>query len=382
MKTSILPTLLLIILSAIAASAQVNPSISAANPTVKAPLTKPDATVATRARVLGQTVKTQTTGATDNQTLQAHAKGSFKNRARLESHRSDANETSTRPALKLSQNPVLSSSSQKESTTVAAMVKKPVANTASNTTYLPVVSAASSQIYRVGVGDVLDIKLNDNDGPASTLFTVIGGGMLEYPLIGVALPVAGLTTTEIAALLKQKIKLFENPNVAVSVRDYASHNVTISGLVAAPGTKALRREAVPLYALLAESVVLSDASRATISRGGNSVTVSLTDANESAMLILSGDVIKVSGSTTADAEFFFVSGAVKTPGQKPYQSGLTLSQAILAAGATAGEHVRVSRQRTDGRVITEEYDLKKIQEGKAIDPLLQRDDRIEVAGIN
>ena len=65
--------------------------------------------------------------------------------------------------------------------------------------------------------------------------------------------VVGLTTSEIAAMLRQRIKIFDNPSVAVTIRDYASHAVTISGFVAAPGTKMLRREAVPLYTVLAEA---------------------------------------------------------------------------------------------------------------------------------
>ena len=40
-------------------------------------------------------------------------------------------------------------------------------------------------------------------------------------------------------------------------RDYAaSHAVTVTGFVSAPGAKTLRREAVPLYAILAEALVL------------------------------------------------------------------------------------------------------------------------------
>jgi len=381
----LLPTLLLIVLSALAISAQVNPSISAANPAPKDSVNKTDATAATRARVLGAPSKSSTTGGTaNNQILQAHSKGNFKNRARLESLGAavdDAKETAVQ-AVAENTSPI---NIRKDPAPVVVAEVKPAAVTTSNAASFPVVSAASSQIYRVGVGDVLDIKLNYNAGPESTLFTVIGGGMLEYPLAGITLPVAGLTTAEIAALLKQKIKLFENPEVAVSVRDFASHNVTISGLVAVPGTKTLRREAVPLYTLLAESVVLSDATSATINRGGNSLTINLKNPNESATLILPGDMIKVAGSTSAAAEYFFVAGQVKNPGQKPYHAGLTLTQAILAAGGatnTAGDRVRVSRQRADGRVVSEEYDLKKIQDGKAIDPLLQRDDRVDVAGSN
>jgi protein involved in polysaccharide export with SLBB domain len=100
---------------------------------------------------------------------------------------------------------------------------------------------------------------------------------------------------------------------------------------------------------------------------------------------LPGDVIKVSGPAPAATEFFFVAGEVKLPGQKAYHSGLTLTQAIFAAGGAtngASERVRVSRQGTDGRLVTEEFNLRKIQDGKIADPVLKKDDRIELTPAN
>lgn len=83
-------------------------------------------------------------------------------------------------------------------------------------------------------------------------------------------------------------------------------------------------------------------------------------------------------------EFFFVAGEVKLPGQKAYHSGPTLTQAILAAGGatnTAAERVRASRQRTDGRLVSEEFNLRKTLDGTVADPLL-RNDRIQLTAAN
>ena len=245
---------------------------------------------------------------------------------------------------------------------------------------------ASTQIYRIGPNDVLDIQLAGNPSRKSTLFTVLDKGLLEYPLAGDPIPVAGMTTTEIAAVLRQRIKIFENPSVNVSVRDFASHTVTITGFVAAPGTKALRREAVPLYAMLAEVSALPEAARATIIRQGRQpMVLDLKDPNHSSTLVVPGDVIKVLGAAPPPTEFFFVGEGVNSPGQKPYHAGLTLTQAILASGGvriTAGSKVRISRQRADGRLANEDYDLRKIQSGKIPDPPLEKGDRIEVIGNN
>jgi len=245
---------------------------------------------------------------------------------------------------------------------------------------------ASTQIYRIGPNDVLDIQLAGNPSRKSTLYTVLDKGLLEYPLAGDPVPVAGMTTNEIAAVLRQRIKIFENPSVVVSVRDFASHTVTISGFVAAPGTKALRREAVPLYAMLAEVAALPEAARATITRQGRSpMVLDLKDPNHSSTLVVPGDVIKVLGAAPPPTEFFFVGEGLNSPGQKAYHAGLTLTQAVLASGGVrmnAGSRVRISRQRADGRLANEDHDLRKIQGGKVPDPLLEKGDRIEVLGNN
>jgi protein involved in polysaccharide export with SLBB domain len=355
---------LLIVTLALTASAQVK-SVAAASgqPTLKSrnPTQNPAGT--TRVRVLGRNAKQNASGGNNAgaATLQANARADFNNHTeatRIRRTGSAAPDASKVATVKLT--PSASSSSVTPST----------------------VAAAPSQVYRVGIRDVLDIQLIDNPSKNSTLFTVLDGGLLEYPLAGSPISVAGLTTAEIAVLLRQQIKILDNPAVEVNVRDYASHAVSITGFVAAPGMKTLRREAVPLYVLLAEALVLPDAARATITRQGRQpIVVDLKDASLSSTLVIPGDAIKVSGMTAAPAEFYFVGGEISSPGQKPYHAGLTLTQAILASGGvnrSAGTQVRVSRQGADGRLVTQEYNLRKIQSGKIVDPGIQKNDRIEV----
>ncbi len=250
----------------------------------------------------------------------------------------------------------------------------------------PVVKAsppAPESIYRVGAGDVLDIRLLNAQTRESTLFTVMPGGLLEYPLAGEPLQVNGLTTDEIDARLTAKIKVYENPQVVVSVRDYVSHSVIVSGLVTEPGTKALRREAVPLYVVLAEAQPRPEAGRATILRsGGQSLVVDLSDTKATATLIVPNDVITLSALPPAPPQFFYVGGQVVAPGQKDFHAGMTLTQAVLASGGVtrfAGSKVKVSRQGTDGRLVSTEYNLKQIEAGKVPDPVLQAGDRLEVS---
>ena len=234
----------------------------------------------------------------------------------------------------------------------------------------------------MGVGDVLDVQLLDMPTAKSTLFTVLDGGMLDYPLSSAPVPVAGLTADEIAEQLSARIKVLDNPKVVVKVRDYSSHNVIVTGFVFDPGARSLRREATPLYVVLAEAQPRPEAVTATILRSGvPAIKIDLKDQNSVATLVLPGDVIKVSGPPAEPLAFFFAGGALNSPGQKAFHSGLTLTQAILASGGltrTAGSKVNVSRQGVDGRLTTTEYNLRQIQEGKMPDPVLQRGDRISI----
>ncbi len=240
-----------------------------------------------------------------------------------------------------------------------------------------------SSVYRVGIGDVLDIQLLNSPSRESTLYTVLANGLLEYPLAGDAGKVAGLTTEEIAAYLTSKINLYDKPQVAVSVRAYASHNVIITGLVHEPGTKALRREAVPLFVVLAEAQPRADAARAVIMRTGSPTqTIDLSDTTATSALIYPNDVIRLVGAPPPAPQFFYIGGQIAAPGQKDFHHGLTLTQAILASGGVtrfAGSKIKVMRQGADGKLVATEYSLKKIEQGKDPDPQLEAGDRIEVA---
>jgi protein involved in polysaccharide export with SLBB domain len=388
MKSPIFAALVLSASLGMTASAQVK-SVAAANkqPGSEPTTSQPPAN-ASRVRVVAPNPKPATTSRNDSTTatLQARTKPDFNNHSEARVRPASATASLARSENLAPKNAPVASKTGHASLKPAGFTNTTTAPNNSVTTSTSPVATVSSQIYRVGVRDVLDIQLSDNPSRNSTLFTVLADGTIEYPLAGNPIVVDGLTASEVAALLRRRIKIFDNPSVVVSVRDYASHTVTISGFVIAPGTKTLRREAVPLYTLLAESLALPEAARATITRQGRApIVVDLKDANLSATLVVPGDAIKVSGVPSGPTEFFFVGGEINSPGQKPYHAGLTLTQAILASGGTtasAGSKIRVSRQGADGRLSTEEYNLRKIQAGKIPDPVLQKGDRIEVTNSN
>jgi polysaccharide export outer membrane protein len=244
-------------------------------------------------------------------------------------------------------------------------------------------AAQNTEVYRVGVGDVLDVRLLNSaaNNNSSTLFTVIAGGVIELPIAGGAIKVAGLTPEEIQTRIASELKrraIEDNAKVSVGVRQYASHSVTVTGLVVHPGIRFLRREEVPLYVVLAESQLRNDSGRAVLLRDGVAAqTLDLRDPAALNTRVQSGDVITV---TSRPDEFYFVGGRIHLPGQKPFVQGITLLQAILAAGGTPRQAnlVEISREGSDGRLVTMRYNLREIKSGNLEDPKLHAGDRIEV----
>ncbi len=53
---------------------------------------------------------------------------------------------------------------------------------------------------------MLDIRLLNSANSNSTLFTVVGGGVIDLPLAGGTISVAGLTPEEIQNAIRQNLK--------------------------------------------------------------------------------------------------------------------------------------------------------------------------------
>jgi protein involved in polysaccharide export with SLBB domain len=272
------------------------------------------------------------------------------------------------------------------SVTVGDSNQTPTTNTESRSVSASLASsindtAALTNIYKIGAGDVLDVRVLNSSTTRSTLYTVNDGGMIDLAIAGGPITVAGLTTDVIQTLIASELKrraIEEGARVSVSVRQYASHGVIINGLVNNPGTKFLRREAIPLYVLMAESQARLDAGRVAIMRPGSAgLTMDLSDPAALNFLILPGDMISF---TAKPQEFYYIAGRIKYPGQKPFQPGVTLLQAILAAGGVMrqGDRIEISREVQDGRLATTTFNLKEIKMGKIQDPRVQPGDRIEV----
>lgn len=248
-------------------------------------------------------------------------------------------------------------------------------------------SMPPTEIYKVGIGDVLFISIQNAPSSNSTYFTVLNDGTIDYALAGEMVSVAGLTTEEIEDVLRTKIKLYENPQIAVKVREYASHPITVLGLVEKAGEKFLQREAVPLFVVKAEAIVESKATQAIIRRANSEIeTADLKDPKTDDILILPGDIIEFSAGAdfrmnSTQPQFYYIGGEVMKIGQKDFYPGITLTQAILASGGLRKSNARqivIRRKSSEGLLVSNEFDLREIKNGKIPDPVLQAGDTIEI----
>ncbi|HEU4870368.1 MAG TPA: tetratricopeptide repeat protein [Pyrinomonadaceae bacterium] len=265
----------------------------------------------------------------------------------------------------------------KAETTAAAAPPAPEVNAAAANE-----EAILTRIYRIGPSDVLDIRINDNAAPQSTLFSVTPSGFIEHPMLAEPMQASGLTVDELSSKFESELKrraVVENPKVSVGVRDYASHTILVSGLVKDSGTKILRREAIPLYVVVADAQPLPEAARVTVLRNESNETfeIELGQTKDMSLLVRPGDVITLLPNVT---QFVYIGGEVKSPGEKTFRRGLTLTQAIIAAGGVTekAKEARLGRDNGEGFLVVTRYKLKDIESGKVQDPLVKPGDRITI----
>jgi len=248
-------------------------------------------------------------------------------------------------------------------------------------------NVSPTEIYKIGVGDVLFVSLQNAPAKVSTYFTVLNNGTIDYPLAGEMVSVGGLTTEEVEDFLKEKIKLYENPNVSVKVREHASHSITVLGMVEKAGEKYLQREAIPLFVVRAEAVVQPKANTVVIKRANLKIeNINLKDPKSEDVLIFPGDIVEFKSlelptENSPAPQFYYIGGKINSAGQKDFHTGLTLTQAILASGGLKKQSVRkvvIRRKNQAGLLSPLEFDLNFIKGGKQPDPVLQAGDTIEV----
>lgn len=242
----------------------------------------------------------------------------------------------------------------------------------------PAVPAPTAQQYRIGAGDSLQVQVF-GEPTLSGVFPVDDAGQVDYPLVG-AVPVKGLSPSEAGDLLRARLTpdYLLNPNITVSVATYHSQPVQVIGAVAKPGTYYLRGPTTALQ-IIGEAGGLSrdGVKEIKLSHGGQgddgaSVPYEqLLATGPGAVMVESGDIVSVPLTLVT------VMGQVAKPGEVTFREGLTISQAIAAAGGAlpTADLGRVYILRGEKRI---RVSLRKILSGKAPDVTVQVGDRVIV----
>jgi polysaccharide export outer membrane protein len=257
----------------------------------------------------------------------------------------------------------------------------------------------SEDRYRIGAGDVLDIRVFNKPQFSRDSVRVDGRGMIRMPFIDSEIQAACLTEQQLADdIATRYVDYLRNPQVDVFIRDYQSQPVAVLGAVRAPSRFQLQRR-VRLLELLSFAGGPTDNAGRTIQVVHTTTTaVCETTPSESEASALDnfklddtmngedkanpfvrpGDVISI-----AEAEQAYVVGNVLRPSAIPLKESITVSRAIAISGGlmpdTKTDRVRIVRQPPGSMSKTEIFvDLRAIDRRQAEDVALQAGDIVDV----
>lgn len=256
--------------------------------------------------------------------------------------------------------------------------------------------------YRIGPGDVLDIRFFNRPQLSRETVRVDGRGMIRMPLVEGEIRAACLTESELSTEIASRyLKYYRNPHIDVFIKEYQSEPVAVIGAVHTPGRFQLQRK-VRLLELLAfangpteragRTIQVAHAATTSIcdhpqsnSEDDATPTFSSYKLNEtlkgdeqSNPFVRPGDII-----TLLDADQVYVVGNVFKPTAIPLKEPITVTRAIAMAGGTMRDtktnRVRIVRQLPGTTTKTEIFvDLKAIDKQQAEDIALQANDIVDV----
>jgi polysaccharide export outer membrane protein len=252
--------------------------------------------------------------------------------------------------------------------------------------------------YRIGPGDVLDIRIYNRPNLSREGVRVEGNGMFRMPLIDSEIQAACKTEGEVAKDISAKYaRYYKNLQVDVFIKEYHANQVAIIGAVNNQSRFELQRR-VRLLELLTYAkgpspkagqtinIVHSTAPSMCRSESADEIAAFTSyklsdtlqgDPNANPYLE-AGDIV-----TLPDAEQVYVVGNVYTPLTIPLNEPITLSQAIAMAGGakldTKKDKIRIMRQEP-GSLTKKEIlvDLSAIEKKQADDLALKPNDIVDV----
>jgi polysaccharide export outer membrane protein len=253
--------------------------------------------------------------------------------------------------------------------------------------------------YRIGPGDVLDIRIYNRPQLSRDAVRVEGSGMIRMPLIETEIRAVCLTEGELAKEISTRYaRYYKNLQVDVFIKEYHSRQVAIIGAVNEQSRFELQRR-VRLLELLTYAKGPSSKAGQTINivHSTNSSPCKQTNETDESTAFSSyrlsdvlqgdpksnpyletGDIV-----TLPEADQVYVVGNVFMPLTIPLKEPITLTRAIAMAGGlrqdTRKDKIRVLRQEP-GTTIRKEIvvDLSAIEKKRSEDLALAPNDIIDV----
>ena len=260
-------------------------------------------------------------------------------------------------------------------------------------------AAQSTDRYRIGAGDVLEIRVYNRPQLSREAVRVEGNGMIRMPLIDGDIQAACKTEGELAKEISVRYaRYYRNLPVDVFIKEYHAREVALIGAVNEQGRYQMQRH-IRLLELLTFAKGPSEKAGETINivRGPrrDSCAGDTSGANQEGLITLrlqdtlhgaeaanpfveAGDIV-----TIPEAEQVFVVGNVYAPKSLPLKDALTVSRAIAMAGGplrdSKTDHIRVVRRSADAGSQSEMFvSLTAIAHKKEDDLVLQANDIVEV----
>jgi polysaccharide export outer membrane protein len=274
------------------------------------------------------------------------------------------------------------------------------------------VLASGEEDYRIGVNDVLDIKI-ENAPELTGEYRVTANGTFLMPYLG-RVAAQHKTPEQLAQLISEGLRgdYLRDPKVVVKVREYNSRSFFIHGAVRNPGVYQSEGKASLLELItLANGLTDNHGSTAFIIRrsrlpvptppqpingpipapepgaeGGDAPRYELKSVNVNSLLkgqfdqdtfLEPGDIVNI-----PPADVFFVAGEVNQPGSFALKEGTTVRQAIaLAQGMkfnAASSRGIIFREGANGKREELSVDIAAMMSGKKEDLVVHANDIIIV----
>jgi len=258
---------------------------------------------------------------------------------------------------------------------------------------------AQDDRYRIGPGDVLDIRVFNRPQLSREAVRVEGSGMIRMPLIETEIQAACQTEGELAKEISTRYaKYYKNLQVDVFIKEYHSRQVAIIGAVNDQSRFELQRR-VRLLELLTYAKGPSPRAGQTINIVHSNTSspckkVDDTDASSAFSSYKLSDVLQGDPKsnpyleagdivTLPEADQVYVVGNVFSPITIALKEPITLTRAIAMAGGlkqdTKKDKIRILRQEA-GTTIRKEItvDLSAIEKKSSEDLALLPNDIVDV----